>query len=244
MIRTILIVLFLIVYLIFSILVWIFEGIVGLFSKKARERQCFRFVQWGFSCVWHLAGVKLTTIGLENVPKDQAVLYIGNHCSFFDIVISYSQVPGITGFISKKEVKKVPLLSTWMKINHCLFLDRSDIRQGLKVITDAIELVKSGISIFIYPEGTRSKDGTLGEFKAGSFKISTRTDCPIIPVAISRSADVLENHMPFVRSTHVVIRYGEPIVPSVLEPEQKKKINDYTRNIIADMLAENEKELA
>ena len=242
MIRTILVVLYLVIYLILSIPVWIFEAIVGIFNKKAQERQCFRFVQWGFDNLRRIAGVRLTTIGLEEVPKDQAVLYIGNHCSFFDIVIAYSQVPGITGFISKKEVKKVPLLSTWMKINHCLFLDRKDLRQGLKVITDAIELIKTGISIFIYPEGTRSKDGSLGEFKAGSFKIATRTDCPIIPVAISHSADVLENHMPFIRRTHVVIRYGEPIVPSALAPEDKKKINDYTRNIIAGMLEENEKE--
>ena len=241
MIRTILVVLYMVIYLILSIPVWGFEAIVGLFSKKARERQCFHFVQWGFSCVHHIAGVKLTTIGLENVPKDQAVLYIGNHCSFFDVVISYSQVPGVTGFISKKEIKKVPLLSTWMVINHCLFLDRDDLRQGLKVITDAIELVKQGVSIFIYPEGTRSKDGKLGEFKAGSFKIATRTNCPIIPVAITRSADILENHMPFIHSTNVVIRYGEPIIPSQLEPEQKKHINDYTKEIIADMLKENEK---
>lgn len=240
MIRTILIVLFIIIYLIFSILVWIFEGIVGLFNKEARDRQCFRFVQWGFSCVWHIAGIKLTTIGLENVPKDRSVLYIGNHRSFFDIVISYSQVPGITGFISKKEVKRVPLLSTWMTINHCLFLDRKDIRQGMQVILEAIEKVKSGISIFIYPEGTRSKDGTLGDFKAGSFKIATRTNCPIIPVAIIGSDDVFENHIPFVRRSNVVIQYGEPIYPDQLDPEDKKRINIYTRNIIARMLEENQ----
>lgn len=239
MLRTIFVLLFMIVYLLFSIFVWIFEAIVGVFSKKAMERQCFRFVQWGFTCVRNIAGIRLETIGLENVPKDKPVLYIGNHRSFFDVVISYSQVPGITGFISKKEVQKVPLLSTWMKINHCLFLDRKDLRQGLKVITDAIEEVKRGYSIFIYPEGTRSKDGKLGDFKAGSFKIATRTDCPIIPVAISGSDDVFEKHIPFIRSSKVTIRYGEPIIPSQLEPEQKKKINEYTKGVIAEMLQQN-----
>ncbi|MCR5640759.1 MAG: 1-acyl-sn-glycerol-3-phosphate acyltransferase [Lachnospiraceae bacterium] len=243
MIRTILIVLFLIVYLISSIFVWIFEAIVGVFSKKAMERQCFHFVQWGFRCIRKIAGIRLETIGLEDVPRDQPVLYIGNHCSFFDIVISYSQVPGITGFISKKEVKKVPLLSTWMTINHCLFLDRKDLRQGLKVITDAIEEVRRGYSIFIYPEGTRSKDGKLGDFKAGSFKISTRTDCPIIPVAITNSSDVFEDHLPFIKPTKVIIRYGAPIIPSQLAPEDKKHINDYTRGIIAGMLEDNKKHM-
>ena len=126
-----------------------------------------------------------------------------------------------------------------MKINHCLFLDRKDLRQGLKVITDAIEEVKSGYSIFIYPEGTRSKDGKLGDFIAGSFKIATRTDCPIIPVAITGSDDVFEKHIPFIRSSKVTIRYGEPIIPSQLEQEQKKKINEYTKGVIAEMLQQN-----
>jgi 1-acyl-sn-glycerol-3-phosphate acyltransferase len=221
-----------IVYLLFSIFVWIFEAIVGVFSKKAMERQCFRFVQWGFTCVRNIAGIRLETIGLENVPKDKPVLYIGNHRSFFDVVISYSQVPGITGFISKKEVQKVPLLSTWMKINHCLFLDRKDLRQGLKVITDAIEEVKRGYSIFIYPEGTRSKDGKLGDFKAGSFKIATRTDCPIIPVAITGTDNILENHFPWIKRAKVSITYGKPIPTASLTSEEQKALPQTVRDEI------------
>jgi 1-acyl-sn-glycerol-3-phosphate acyltransferase len=86
------------------------------------------------------------------------VLYIGNHRSFFDVPLTYPRCPIRTGYIAKKEMEKVPLLSTWMKRLHCLFLDRNDLKQGLKTILTAIEKVKSGISICIFPEGTRNKN--------------------------------------------------------------------------------------
>ena len=93
----------------------------------------------------------------ENAAADVPVLYIGNHRSFFDVPITYPRCPIRTGYIAKKEMEKVPLLSTWMKRLHCLFLDRNDLRQGLKTILTAIEKVKSGISICIFPEIHRTK---------------------------------------------------------------------------------------
>jgi 1-acyl-sn-glycerol-3-phosphate acyltransferase len=80
-----------------------------------------------------------------------------------------------------------------------LFLDRKDTKQGLKIILKAIDYVKEGISIFVFPEGTRSKDGKMIPFKAGAFKISTKTGCPIIPVVLSGTADIFENHLPKIK---------------------------------------------
>lgn len=148
-------------------------------------------------CIF-LAGVHLTVEGKEHVPTDQAVLYIGNHRSIFDIVITYAQCPNLTGYISKDGVNKVPLLGIWMRRLYCLFLDRKDLKQGLKTILTAIDQVKSGISICIFPEGTRNRDRedatTLLPFKDGSFKIAQKTGCPIIPMALTGTADIFENH--------------------------------------------------
>ena len=138
--------------------------------------------------------MKVTVIGEENVPKDEAVLYVANHKSMADIPVAYARCPGLTGFVAKDVVDKVPALRTWMRRLHCEFLDRHDIKQGLKVILSCIEKVKRGISIFIFPEGTRSRTGELAEFKGGSFKIATRTNCPIIPVAIS--TPITTNRLP------------------------------------------------
>lgn len=121
-------------------------------------------------------------------------------------------------------MEKVPLLSTWMKRLHCLFLDRNDLKQGLKTILTAIEKVKSGISICIFPEGTRNKNEDeldMLPFHEGSFKIAAKTNCPIIPMAISGSADIWENHFPRVKKTHVILEYGKPIYIDQLEKEDK-----------------------
>ena len=122
------------------------------------------------------------------MPKDEAVLYIGNHRSFFDIIITYSRCPRLTGYISKQSITKIPVLGLWMKRLHCLFLDRDDIKQGLKVVLAAIDQVKSGISICVFPEGTRCKNKDdlteVQSFKEGTFKIATKSKCKIVPMAI------------------------------------------------------------
>ena len=172
--------------------------------------------------------------------------YIGNHRSFFDVPITYPRCPIRTGYIAKKEMEKVPLLSTWMKRLHCLFLDRKDIKQGLKTILAAIEKVKSGISICIFPEGTRSKNEDeldMLPFHEGSFKIATKTNCPIIPMAISGSADIWESHFPRIKKTHVILEYGKPIYVDQLEKEDKKHLGAYTQNIIHEMLVKNRAQL-
>ena len=74
----------------------------------------------------------MTVIGEENVPKDQAVLYIGNHRSYFDIIITYARCPRLTGYIAKKDMEKVPLLRTWMRRLHCLFIDRENVKRSVK----------------------------------------------------------------------------------------------------------------
>lgn len=158
MIRFILIVIFLVIFLVLSIPLFLAEWIIGKFNPKARDISSLRIVQFGFKVVILISGVKLTVIGEENIPCDQAVLYIGNHRSYFDIVLTYARCRRLTGYVAKKEMLKIPLLSTWMKFLHCQFLDRSDIREGLKTILAAIEKVKEGISIMIFPEGTRSKN--------------------------------------------------------------------------------------
>ena len=171
------------------------------------------------------------------------MLYIGNHRSYFDVVLTYARCPGLTSYMAKKEVARVPLLSTWMRFLHCLFLDRTDIKQGLKTILEAIEKVKSGISICIFPEGTRNKaDSELSmmKFHEGSFKIAQKSGCAIVPIAITNSAEIFENHLPKIRKTHVIIEYGKPFYIKDLPKEQQKAVGAYTRELILETLKKNQ----
>ena len=239
MIRLILIALFLILYLLLGIPVLCIEWLIAKKFPHAADISQLRMVQWGFRCILFLAGTRLTVIGEEHVPKDAAVLYIGNHRSFFDIVITYSRCPGLTGYVSKDSLQKVPLLSIWMKRLYCLFLNRDDIKEGLKMILTGIDQIKRGISICIFPEGTRGTsecETELLPFKEGSMKMASKTGCPIIPMAITGSADIFEKHFPWIRSAHVTLQYGEPIYPKELSREEQKHLGSYTRDKILAML--------
>ena len=134
MLRFIITALFVTLFLICSIPLFFIEWIIGKFNMDIRNRSSLAIVNWAFRVVLFISGVKITVIGEENVPKDQAVLYIGNHRSFYDIIATYVRVPRPTGYIAKKELLKVPLLSIWMKYLHCIFLDREDIKQGLQTL--------------------------------------------------------------------------------------------------------------
>ena len=119
---------------------------------------------------------------------------------------------------------------------NCLFLDRNNIKEGLKTILAGIEKVRRGVSVWIFPEGTRNKNEQLSDllpFKEGSLKIAEKSGCPVVPVAIKGTAEVFEKHIPLICPSHVVIE---------LDPENRKFVGAYTREKIAGMLSEMEKE--
>lgn len=239
MIRFIFTALFVVLFLILSIPLLIAEWIIGKFNMDIKNRSSLAIVNWAFRIVLRLSGTKITVLGRENVPKDQAVLYIANHRSYFDIVSTYTLAQGPTGYIAKKEMLHYPLLSNWMKNLHCLFLDRSDIKQGLQTILAAIEKINSGISIFVFPEGTRNKVAdTFLPFHEGTFKIATKTGCPIIPVTIYNTASIFEDHLPKIRKQQIIISYGTPINPKELSKEDQKHLGVYTQKLIEERYAE------
>lgn len=244
MLRFLSILFFLILYFLFGMIAWVFLFVIGKFNMELRHKLSLKMVQNAFRFILRFcSGTSITVLGRERIPANEAVLYVGNHRSYFDILIIYSLVPGLTGFVAKKEMEKIPFLSTWMSLVNCLFLDRKDIKQGLKTILEGIEKVKNGISICIFPEGTRNRgedETELMEFKEGSLKIAEKSGCPIIPVAMNNNAAIFEAHTPKIKRAHVVIEFGEPIYPKELDKEQKKFIGAYTKERIVEMIKKNQ----
>lgn len=236
--RTLLVAIFLLLFFTYSIPALLVIWVIGKITKN--ERFIFKIAQahvaWAFNVICFICGVKKNVIGLENVPKDQAVLYVSNHRSYFDIITTYSIVPNLTSFVSKKEIAKMPFVAQWMRFLKCLFLDRDNIKEGLKTILQGIEQIKDGYSIFIMPEGTRNHTDTVLPFHEGSFKFAQKTGCPIIPVALTNTDDAFENHLPFVGKANVTIMFGEPIYMDQLSKEDKKFVGAYTQNIIQENL--------
>lgn len=239
MIRIILVAIFIILFFIISIPIWIIEWVVGKINRRAHDISCLRIVQFAFKCVLFISGTKTTVTGLENIPKDEPVLFVGNHQGIFDTVIAYSMMPNLTGFVAKKEIEKVPFLRVWMRLLYCLFLDRQNMKEGLKTILKGIELVKDkGISMVIFPEGTRSKTEEMGPFKEGALKIAEKSGCKIIPMVQKNTRAILENHYPRIKMAHTAIAFGKPIDISTLTKEEKKFLGAYVQNIIKEMYQE------
>ena len=240
--RIIIVGLFILIFVIFSIPLFFIEWIVGLINMEAKQKSSLAIIQWVFKVALFLSGVKMTIIGEENVPKDKAVMYVGNHHSIFDVITTYTRVPGLTGYVSKIENAKIPVLHKWMCHLNCLFLDRKDLKAGAKMIIDAVHKIKSGISIFIFPEGTRSKDENVTlPFHEGSFKIATKSGCPIVPVVLTKTNRIFEDHLPWIKATHVTIEYCEPIILDEMPDEIKKSPASYVRDIIVKKYEENMK---
>lgn len=237
--RLILVFLAIAFFLIASLPLYFILWIIGKFNPDAKNRMSQKIIAGAFRFVLFFAGTKWTVLGLNNVPKNEAVLYAANHRGFADIPIAYITLPTPTGFVAKKQMTKVPLFSWWMKNLKCLLLDRDNMRESLKTILQGVEYMKQGHSIFIMPEGTRNQSDELLTFKEGSLKMAEKTGCAIIPVAISNTDAVFERQQPWVKKAHVIIHYGKPIYPNDLPKEERKALGVKVRGIIEKMLAED-----
>lgn len=241
MLRFIGVVLFLFSFLLFGIPLLGIEWIIGKFNKEKADYHCLRIVQWAFKNILSITGVEVTVIGEENVP-DEPALFIANHRSYFDILLTYSRCRRLTGYVAKKEMLRYPVLRTWMKRLYCLFLNRDDMKEGIKTILQAIDYVKGGVSVCIFPEGTRN-DGeelSLLSFHSGSFKIAEKSGCAIVPISMNNTASIFENQFPRIKKTHIVLEYGKPVYPKELDKETKKKLAPYFQKIIQETIDRNQ----
>lgn len=237
MFRLILVILAVIITSIETIFVYPFSRLAGLFKSRWRDMISLRFVQFAMKVATFLCGAKIEYFGLEYLPKkgDPGVVYISNHRGFFDIISTYPVFEEPTGFVAKKEMRTWPLLGWWMGSVHCLFLDRDDRRQGVKTIFQGAENVENGISMCIFPEGTRSKvEGEMLPFKHGSFKMATKAKAPIIPMAINGSGKIFDDHMPKIIPGKVRVEFLPPIETKDLTKEELQQLPDRVHALIEE----------
>lgn len=209
---------------------------------KVKERQLLihKITHNWSKLIVKVSGSKVNVTGLSNIPKDETVLFVANHQSNFDIPIIMSAIDVPKGFIAKKELEKVPLISLWMKYIRCIFMDRSNLRKSAEAIVDGINILKSGYSMVIFPEGTRSKGGTTHEFKAGSFKLAIKAKVKIVPVTIDGSYKILEANNNRIKASNVNLIIHEPIDVTCLSTEEQANLHDLVQNIVLSPLKNKE----
>lgn len=201
-----------------------------------RDREVDRIVKkWARSMV-NLSGSKVIVIGKEHIPPRGGVVFISNHQGNFDIPILLGFIDKPKAFIAKKELKKLPIISSWMYYMNCVFLDRSSARAGLKAIQEGVALLKQGYSQIIFPEGTRSRGDQLGEFKLGSFKLATKAEVPIVPVTIKGSYNIMEANGGLIKPAVVEVFISKLVSTAGLSKEEIEQLPEKVRNTIAFQL--------
>jgi 1-acyl-sn-glycerol-3-phosphate acyltransferase len=160
--------------------------------KKAREAYVNQAAKiWARHMIF-MAGGRVSVTGRENLPPSHQFAVIGNHQGFADIPLILGYLGYAPGFVAKKELFRVPFMSWWMSLLHCIPLDRKSPRQAVKAIEKAANNIRSGKPMLIFPEGTRSRTGRVGAFKAGSLTMAVKSGTPILPVTINGTAQIWE----------------------------------------------------
>lgn len=186
-----------------------------------------------------LAGGRVHVRGQEWIPDDEPVLIVSNHQGNFDIPVLLGNLGLNIGFISKVEVKKIPMISSWMTYMGCIFMDRKNRRQAVKSILDGADALRKGRNLVVFPEGTRSKGGPVGEFKKGSFKLATRSKVAILPVTIEGSYNMMEANKNKITPADVTVTISEPIRIHQQDPAvSDQELADLTRAQIAGHMSE------
>ncbi len=211
----------------------VFESLLGTVDSGTCDR---RLEGWSKKLLED-AGVELTVRGKENAPPE-AMLVMSNHQSLYDIPVLFQSLPGKVRMVAKAELFKVPIWGRAMLAAGFVRIDRSDRAQATQTLRDVGgALLKSGTSVWIAPEGTRSKTGELGEFKSGGFRMALDMNLRILPVAIDGTRHVLPAKGALVQ-THqkVTVTILPPIDPSVYGEPRRKELMAEVKQAIQSAL--------
>lgn len=169
----------------------------------------------------------------DKLRKDEPMVLVSNHQSNFDIPAIQGYFPFIPGFMAKKEMEGWPFFKTWMPPTNSIFVDRKNPREGIKAIRKTVKMVKDGYPILVFPEGTRSSDGEIKEFKNGAFKLAIDAKAKIIPITLEGTIDIQKKgSIKMYRNKKIKIVIGKVIDTKDYSKEELKKIHDITRDVI------------
>lgn len=190
---------------------------------------------WG-RILCRLAGVRVRVEGLERIDPAQTYIFAGNHASQYDIFSFQGYFPHDFRWIAKKELFRIPVFGTAMERIGYIPIDRSHGRQALKSLDAAAERIAAGNSVLIFPEGTRSADGQLQEFKAGAVLLAIKAKVPIVPIAFCGSHRILPKGRLLPIGGEIVIRIGEPMATTQYKSADKQVLASDLREAVRQLL--------
>ncbi len=208
---------------------------VSLFDPE-KKRQAALAAAWARALL-RISGVRVKVEGLEKISRDGSYVFVSNHLSYMDTPVVLANIPVQFRFLAKRGLFQIPFLGWHLARAGHIQVPRGDARAGVKTMNRAAEVVRTcGISLIIFPEGGRSRDGELGSFKEGAAFIAIRAGVPMVPMCLQGTREVLPFGSGTVRSGEVIMRIGDPIPTSQATDRDRARLTAEVRHRIVELL--------
>ena len=211
-------------------------AVLTLFISLSGQDKAHSFIRfWGRICLF-LAGVKVEIRGIENILTDRPAIYVSNHQSNFDVPIIYGGLPIQFRWLAKQELFRIPVFGLAMKRSGIIPIDRSNRRKTMHSIIAAAQRINAGTSVIIFPEGTRTPDGQLQEFKKGALLIAAKAQVPVVPIAIHGSFQIQAKDSWRINGGSAILEFLPPISTEGLKSSDVDELTIRVHDQIANSL--------
>lgn len=207
--------------------------IITLFSPRGEAN--YWFIRFWARLLLKTCGVAVAVGGCENLPVNGSFIIMSTHNSHFDIPVLLQEVPQQFRIVAKKSLFKIPVFGWIMTAAGYVRVDRDDRRQAFGSLDRAAEMVRAGMPLLIFPEGTRSTDGSLGSFKKGGFVLALKAQAPIVPVVIDGTFDVLPKSTWRIRGGPVKVVFGRPLSTTDFSYETRDSLMETVRREMLEL---------
>jgi 1-acyl-sn-glycerol-3-phosphate acyltransferase len=178
--------------------------------------------------------IKVTVNGLANIEPGQSYVYMSNHQSNFDIPVLLAHLPVQFRWLAKAELFKIPIFGRAMRGAGYVKIDRFNQESAFKSIKEAGSRMKNGVSVMIFPEGTRSRDGKIRPFKKGGFIMAVDSGAPIVPIILQGTWSIMEKSSLKIKTGEDTLNIAAPITATGFSRDNKDDLIDSVRTVICD----------
>lgn len=199
---------------------------------RVEENSLHKIARIWATIILRLSGVKVETIGLENILKGQPQIFMSNHQSDFDIFIVLAFIPGQFRWIAKKELFRIPAFGKAMRNAGYIEMDRQNHEKAVRSLEIASQKIQEGKSVMSFPEGTRSRDGKIKDFKQGMFHLALRARVPIVPISIIGASKIMPKRSLMIHPGRITMVIGEPIDVTPYTTEMRHELIEKVRGVI------------
>lgn len=211
-----------------------FVIIVAFFTKTGNFPHAVARA-WGRSILW-VSGIKVTLKGIEKLNPEQSYIYMANHQSNYDIPVLLGKLPVQFRWLAKAELFRIPLFGRAMQGCGYISIDRANRKMAFESLARAADTIRNGTSVMIFPEGTRSYDGNLKEFKKGGFVLSVDAGVPIVPIIIKGTWPIMPRTRFRIEPTPVSIEIHDPIETCNFTRSTKDDLIKTVRNTMIEKM--------